>query len=96
VDFWRVEAIEADRLLLLRSEMRVPGDAWLEFNLEPRASGGTLVRLEAFFEPRGLRGRLYWYALLPVHRYVFEGMLHSLEEAVCAGPVGRRDAGVGG
>ncbi|MFQ5845330.1 MAG: DUF2867 domain-containing protein, partial [Planctomycetota bacterium] len=87
VDFWRVEAVEPARRLLLRSEMRAPGRAWLQFLLEPREGGGTLVRLEAFFLPRGLWGRLYWGILLPVHRLLFRGMLRRLEQGV------RADAG---
>jgi uncharacterized protein YbjT (DUF2867 family) len=78
VDFWRVEALEQDRLLRLRSEMRLDGHAWLQFTVRPE---GTGVRLEqtAFFEPRGLLGLLYWYLSLPFHWFVFPVMIRTLK-----------------
>jgi uncharacterized protein YbjT (DUF2867 family) len=79
VDFWYVQDLEAGRRLLLRAEMKVPGRAWLEFLLSPRAGGRTLVRCCAWFEPRGLPGELYWWALYPVHVLIFRGMV----QAVC-------------
>ncbi|MHC4547599.1 MAG: SDR family oxidoreductase [Planctomycetota bacterium] len=85
VDFWRVEAIDPVHRLLLRSELRAPGEAWLQFLLEPRLRGGTLIRLEAYFRPRGLWGHLYWGLLLPGRAYLFKGMLRRLEHAVRAG-----------
>ena len=66
LDFWRVEAFEQDRLLRLRAEMRVPGRAWLQFEVEPRA-GGSVVIQTAIFEPAGLLGLLYWDGLRPFH-----------------------------
>lgn len=77
LDFWRVEAYEPSRRLRLRAEMKVPGRAWLEFEVEPRESGSEL-RQTATFEPLGLGGLLYWYALYPLHRYVFAGMLRAI------------------
>jgi hypothetical protein len=76
LDFWRVESAEPDRLLRLRAEMKVPGRAWLQFEVEP----GAPLRLTqtAFFAPRGLFGLIYWYGLYPLHRLVFS----SLAEAV--------------
>lgn len=70
LDFWRVEAIERPGLLRLRAEMRLPGEAWLEWRVEPTADGSRLHQ-RARFHPRGLWGRAYWYALLPFHRFVF-------------------------
>ena len=70
VDFWRVEALEAPRLVRLRAEMRLPGDAWLEWSIEPVADGSRLVQ-RALFRPRGLLGRAYWYAVAPFHRFIF-------------------------
>ncbi len=78
VDFWRVEAVERDRLLRLRAEMKVPGDAWLQFEAKPQAAGETLLVQTAFFAPKGLSGFLYWYLLYPVHALVFSGLIHSL------------------
>lgn len=80
VDFWRVEAVEAGRLLRLAAEMRLPGRAWLQFELTP-GDGGTVIRQTALFDPVGLAGLLYWYALWPVHQLVFGGMLRNLARA---------------
>jgi uncharacterized protein YbjT (DUF2867 family) len=84
VDFWRVEAVEPGRLLRLAAEMRLPGRAWLQFEVTPEA-GGSLIRQTALFDPVGLRGLVYWYALWGVHRVVFAGMLRNLARAAAAG-----------
>ncbi len=77
VDFWRVEALEPDRRLRLIAEMKVPGQAWLEF--EVTAEGDhTVIRQTAIFDPVGWLGRAYWYALFPVHQLVFAGMLKGI------------------
>jgi uncharacterized protein YbjT (DUF2867 family)/uncharacterized membrane protein YuzA (DUF378 family) len=78
LDCWRVEAYEPDRLLRLAGEMRVPGRAWLQFEVTPLAGGRCEVRQTAIFDPAGLAGRLYWHALYPVHAVVFRGMLAGL------------------
>jgi uncharacterized protein YbjT (DUF2867 family) len=80
VDFWRVEAIERDRLLRLRPEMKLPGRAWLQFEISPIATG-SVIRQTAVFEPRGVLGLLYWYALYPVHSLIFGGMLRGIARA---------------
>jgi uncharacterized protein YbjT (DUF2867 family) len=85
VDFWRVEAIEPGRLLRLAAEMKLPGRAWLQFEVEPRAPG-SLIRQTAIFDPVGLRGRLYWYALYPLHQLVFWGMLRGITRAAMKEP----------
>jgi uncharacterized protein YbjT (DUF2867 family) len=77
LDFWRVEAIEPDRMLRLRAEMRVPGRAWLQFETVPVA-GGTEIRQTAIFDAVGLLGLAYWYALYPIHRLIFAGMLREI------------------
>jgi hypothetical protein len=77
LDFWRVEAFQPDRHLLLQAEMRLPGRAWLEFRVDP-APGGSTIHQSAVFHPRGLVGLLYWHALFPVHRVVFAGMLRRI------------------
>ena len=74
LDFWRVEAYEPGRLLRLRAEMKLPGLAWLQFEAEPCESGGATLRQTAFFEPRGLIGFFYWYAVAPFHVWVFGRM----------------------
>ena len=78
VDFWRVEALEQDRLLRLRSEMKLDGHAWLQFTVRPEGPGSRLEQT-AFFEPHGLLGLLYWYAVLPFHWFVFPGMIRALK-----------------
>jgi hypothetical protein len=70
VDFWRVEALEPGRLVRLRAEMRVPGDAWLEWCITSEPDGSRLVQ-RALFRPRGLLGRAYWCAVVPFHRFIF-------------------------
>jgi uncharacterized protein YbjT (DUF2867 family) len=80
VDFWRVETIEPSRRLRLAAEMKLPGRAWLEFEIAPTANGST-VRQTAIFDPVGLGGLAYWYALYPLHRLVFAGMLRGIVRA---------------
>jgi uncharacterized protein YbjT (DUF2867 family) len=77
VDFWRVDAYEPNRRVRLAAEMIVPGRAWLEFEVVPEG-GGTTIRQTAVFEPAGLFGLLYWYALLPVHAVIFGDMLREI------------------
>lgn len=85
VDFWRVEEIEAPQLLRLRAEMKVPGAAWLQFDVVPEAGGTRLVQT-ALFDPRGLWGALYWYALYPMHSLIFRGMAKALKRRAEAAP----------
>jgi uncharacterized protein YbjT (DUF2867 family) len=80
LDFWRVEMFEPNRRLRLAAEMRLPGRAWLEFEVSETAQGSQ-VRQTAFFDPVGLLGLAYWYALYPLHRVVFSGMLKALVRA---------------
>jgi hypothetical protein len=77
LDFWRVEAIEPGRRLRLAAEMRLPGRAWLEFEVLKTSDGAT-IRQTAIFDPVGLWGLVYWYALYPIHHLVFTGMLTNL------------------
>lgn len=78
LDFWRVEAVEPDRLLRLRAEMKVPGLAWLQFRAEPVEGGHTRLTQTAFFAPKGLFGFLYWYVLYSLHRLIFSGLIRKL------------------
>jgi hypothetical protein len=82
LDFWRVEAFDPDRRLRLAAEMKLPGRAWLEFDVEPTAAGSR-IRQTAEFDPAGLSGLVYWYALYVVHRFVFAGMLEGIAEVAC-------------
>lgn len=80
LDFWRVEAYEPDQFLRLRAEMKIPGRAWLQFEVEPD-NGGSVLTQTAIFDPHGLAGLLYWYVALPVHAFVFRGMLRNVGRA---------------
>ncbi len=79
LDFWRVVGFEQDRRLALRAEMRLPGEAMLEFCLESSGDGRCTLRQTALFEPRGLFGLVYWYAVVPLHNIVFRGMIAGIE-----------------
>lgn len=78
LDFWRVEALEQDRLLRMRAEMKVPGKAWLQLDVKPVDVRRVRIRLTAFFEPKGLWGLIYWYSLYPIHHVIFKGMVKVL------------------
>ena len=78
LDFWRVEAVVPDQVLRLRAEMRVSGLAWLQFEVHPRDDGGSSLIQTAFYEPHGLTGVLYWYALYPIHQMIFSGMAREI------------------
>lgn len=83
VDFWRVESIEPGRRLRLTAEMKLPGRAWLEFEVTGDGQSST-IRQTAIFDPLGWRGLAYWYALFPVHEAVFAGMLKGIARAALA------------
>lgn len=83
LDFWRVEAIEPGRLLRLFAEMKLPGRAWLQFEVEPDGEG-ALIRQTAIFDPVGLFGIVYWYGIYPLHQIVFAGMLRGIALAATA------------
>ena len=74
LDFWRVIfSDKKEKKLLLYAEMKLPGEAWLEFKIED-----GLLKQTATFRPRGLAGRLYWYSVLPFHGFIFKGMINKL------------------
>ena len=80
LDFWRVEVFELNQRLRLQAEMKLPGRAWLEFEVSPCEHGST-IRQTAIFDPLGLAGLLYWYGIYPLHQIVFAGMLRNLARA---------------
>ncbi len=80
LDWWRVEVFEPGKLLRLRAQMKVPGRAWLEFEVLPEA-GGSRINQTAVFEPKGLWGILYWYSIYPIHQILFRGMLRKIAKA---------------
>ncbi len=77
VDFWRVEEMLVPEFLQLHAEMLLPGNAWLEWSIEPTPTGSTIVQ-RARFKPRGLWGRIYWYGVLPFHALVFPGLMRGI------------------
>jgi uncharacterized protein YbjT (DUF2867 family) len=84
LDFWRVEAIEAEHLIRLRAEMKVPGRAWLQFHVHPLPGERALLSQTAYFAPKGVWGLLYWYGLYPIHKIVFAGMIRKIAERAAA------------
>ena len=86
LDCWRVEAYEPHARLRLAAEMKVPGRAWLQFDVTSRDDGGCTVRQTAVFDARGLWGRLYWHALYPVHVFLFRGLLQSIARRAVRSP----------
>ncbi len=81
IDFWRVIAVQKPDYLMLSAEMKLPGEAVLSFQLKELDNGHTELQQIARFLPRGLLGLLYWYAVVPFHHYVFNGMLQGIAKA---------------
>jgi uncharacterized protein YbjT (DUF2867 family) len=78
IDFWRVEDLSQNQRLLLRAEMKIPGQAWLEFKIVPAATHRGLV-VSAYFAPRGFLGSFYWYVFLPFHRIIFKDLIQQID-----------------
>jgi len=78
LDFWRVESIEPNQLLRLQAEMKLPGRAWLQFEVEQLEPGKSRITQTAIFDPIGLAGLAYWYVLYPMHTLIFAGMLRRI------------------
>jgi hypothetical protein len=75
LDFWRVlVASRGEKRLLLYAEMKLPGEAWLEFRIDEH----NMLTQTATFRPLGVAGRLYWYAVLPFHGFIFRGMINNI------------------
>ena len=86
LDFWRVEQVtrpgeDEPGVLRLRAEMKLPGRAWLQFDVEPAPGGHTTIRQTAIFDPLGLGGMTYWYGLFPAHALVFGRMIRAIGRA---------------
>ncbi len=78
LDFWRVEDVERPHLLRLRAEMKLPGRAWLQWEIKPGTPGHAVIHQTAIFDPAGFLGLAYWYMVYPLHVLVFAGMLRAL------------------
>jgi hypothetical protein len=72
LDFWKVIDIKDNKRLLLLAQMKLPGTAWLEFKIE----GDKLIQ-SAYFYPKGVLGRVYWYSMLPFHYFIFKNMIEN-------------------
>lgn len=79
IDFWRVEDLREDRLLLLRAEMKLPGKAWLKFCVDPEGEYNKLT-VHAYFQPNGWRGHIYWYNFLPFHVIIFNNLIKQIDK----------------
>ena len=79
IDFWRVENLEADRMVLLRAEMKLPGRAWLEFRIEEEEER-TRLSVKAYYQTGSFLGRAYWHLCRPLHHFVFYGLIRQIEK----------------
>ena len=87
LDWWRVEDYQPNQRLRLFAEMKVPGRAWLEFEVNPSEAGST-IRQTAIFDPVGIPGLAYWYGIYPLHALIFRGMLSRIAKAAVEDPEG--------
>ena len=85
IDYWRVEAYSPQKLLRLTAEMKLPGRAWLQFEVTGEGSRST-VHQTAEFDPVGLGGLIYWYGLYPFHKLIFKGMLRAIVREASSQP----------
>ena len=82
LDFWRVEKIILNKLLRLKAEMKLPGNAWLQYEIIPIDNIKTEIIQTAYFAPKGLGGLLYWYILYPIHQIIFSGLIKTIKKRV--------------
>jgi ligand-binding SRPBCC domain-containing protein len=78
LDCWHVEAVELQTRLLLKVDMKLPGQAYLDYRILPDKKETTEIEQTAYFLPRGLLGIIYWFAVLPAHHFIFRGMLRGI------------------
>ena len=78
IDFWRIEELRPAKRLLLRAEMKMPGRAWLQFDIEPLQPDNRLS-ITAFYDAPSLIARIYWYCFLPFHSIIFNGLIKQIE-----------------
>ena len=83
IDFWRIEKTIPNNFLRLSAEMKLPGRAWLEFEVIGNGSSST-IKQTAIFEPIGILGKMYWYSLYPLHQLIFAGMLQAIADKALA------------
>jgi hypothetical protein len=80
LDYYRVERLEPDHLLRLFSELRAPGEGWMEWRVDPAPGDCSTLTQTAFFAPRGLPGFFYWALLGPLHRFIFRGLIRAVRQ----------------
>jgi hypothetical protein len=78
IDFWRIEDIRQDSRVLLRAEMKLPGEAWLEFMIEDTGELRKLT-VSPYYHTNQIFGKLYWYVLLPFHKFIFTDLIKQIE-----------------
>ena len=81
MDFWRIAEVKKNRRLVLISEMKTPGDAFLEIDIIAGENGQSNLEMTSTFFPKGSLGLMYWYVLYPFHQWVFNGMLKGMARA---------------
>ncbi len=79
IDWWRIEDLQPDMRLLLRAEMKLPGKAWLEFDIEP-VDGKNRLSIVAHYYTESLAGRIYWYVFVPFHHVIFNDLIRQIEK----------------
>lgn len=79
IDFWRVEDLQYDKRLLLRAEMKLPGRAWLEFSID-KEEHKNRFSVKAYYQPRGIFGKIYWYIFLPFHHFIFNDLIKQIDQ----------------
>jgi len=78
IDFWRIEDIKENKKLLLRAEMRLPGKAWLEFDIKSQ-NDGNILSVTAYYDTHNIWGRIYWYIFLPFHHFIFRNLIKAID-----------------
>tara|TARA_B100001765_G_scaffold205261_1_gene161515 strand:- start:434 stop:1063 length:630 start_codon:yes stop_codon:yes gene_type:complete len=86
LDFWRVEDLKPNKSLRLFAEMKLPGKAWLQFEIIKISDHQSTLYQTAFFAPKGLAGIAYWYLLYPIHKLIFKGMSDKLKSSIELSP----------
>jgi uncharacterized protein YbjT (DUF2867 family) len=90
LDFWRVERVIENRMLLLRAEMKLPGKGWLQFDARASEKDVSILRQTAYFEPLGFFGYVYWYSLYPLHKLIFAGLAAEIKRRAETAQAGLR------
>ena len=80
IDFWRIEKFIPNNFLSLSAEMKLPGRAWLEFEVVANNGNTSTIKQTAIFEPVGIFGKMYWYSLYPLHQLIFAGMIKAIAD----------------